>query len=93
MHISVVYALPDQQVVVRVELPAGATVRDAVERSGLEQRFPEIASLSRACAVHGRAVPLAHVLSPDDRVEILRRLQIDPKESRRQAAARARRKS
>jgi uncharacterized protein len=90
VRVSVVYALPDRQVLVELELPQSATVADAVARSGLVQQFPDIASRPLACAIYGRPVADSHGLQGGDRVEILRPLQIDPKESRRQAAARNR---
>lgn len=88
MRVWVVYALPDRQALLELELPESATVADAVERSGLLQQFPEISSRPLACAIFGRAVVQSQGLRPDDRVEILRPLQVDPKESRRRAAAR-----
>jgi len=90
MRVWVVYALADRQSVRELEVPQGASVGDAVERSGLLQQFPEIGNRPLACAIYGRAVDAAHVLRADDRVEILRPLQVDPKESRRRAAARGR---
>jgi uncharacterized protein len=90
MRVWVVYALPERQVVQELELPESATVAEAVARSGLVQQFPEIGERPLACAIYGRAVADSHVLSADDRVEILRPLQVDPKESRRRAAARGR---
>jgi uncharacterized protein len=88
--VSVVYALPDRQTIVSLELPAGASVADAVEKSGLARRYKEIAERPLACAIYGRAVKPDSVLREGDRVEILRPLLIDPKESRRQAASRER---
>jgi putative ubiquitin-RnfH superfamily antitoxin RatB of RatAB toxin-antitoxin module len=88
MRVWVVYALPDRQALLELELPESATVADAVERTGLLRQFPEIRSRPLACAIFGRAVSQSQVLRPDDRVEILRPLQVDPKESRRRAAAR-----
>jgi uncharacterized protein len=85
LNVSVVYALPDRQAVVQLELNAGATVEQALQASGLIGRFPEIGS-APACAVFGKAVTLTQVLKPGDRIEILRPLLIDPKEARRQAA-------
>ena len=90
MRVWVVYALPDRQSVQELELPQSATVADAVARSGLLQTFPEIADAPLACAIYGRAVADSCILHADDRVEILRPLQVDPKESRRRAAARGR---
>jgi putative ubiquitin-RnfH superfamily antitoxin RatB of RatAB toxin-antitoxin module len=90
MRVWVVYALPDRQALRELDLPESATVAEAVARSGLLEQFPEIGSRPLACAIFGRAVADSQVLRADDRVEILRPLQIDPKESRRRAAARGR---
>jgi uncharacterized protein len=90
MRVWVVYALPDRQSLQELDLPESATVAEAVARSGLLQKFPEITERPLACAIYGRAVADSHLLRADDRVEILRPLQVDPKESRRRAAARGR---
>jgi uncharacterized protein len=91
MRVWVVYALPELQKVLELELPESVTVAEAVARSGLLQQFPEIGERPLACAIYGRAVAGSHILRADDRVEILRPLQVDPKESRRRAAARGKR--
>lgn len=88
--ISVAYALPDEQSVVRLRVPRGTTVAEAVRLSSLSSRFPEIEAAPLNCAVFGRAASLDQILVEGDRVEVLRPLLIDPKESRRQAAARTR---
>lgn len=90
MQVWVVYALPDRQALRELELPESATVAEAVARSGLLEQFPEIGSRPLACAIFGRAVADSQPLCAGDRVEILRPLQVDPKESRRRAAARGR---
>ncbi len=90
LRVRVVYALPDQQVIVALEVPAGTTVADAVTRSKLLEKFPEAAARPLSCAVFGRAVALTYELREGDRVEILRPLLIDPKQSRREAAERSR---
>lgn len=91
LHVLVVYALPDRQTIVRLQVPMGTTVAQAVEMSKLVETFPEIAAAPLACAVYGRAVSMSQFVAEGDRVEILRPLIIDPKENRRQAAARMRR--
>jgi len=91
LRIAVVYALPAQQPLVELQMPSGATVLQAVEQSGLRERFAELSGGELACAIFSRVVPLSAQLHDGDRVEILRPLLIDPKESRRQAAASARR--
>jgi len=90
LRVRVVYALPEQQLGVDLSLAPGASAADAIDRSNLLQKFPEAAERPLACAVFGRAVPLSHELRDGDRVEILRPLLIDPKESRREAANRSR---
>lgn len=90
LRVRVVYALPDQQVSVPLEVPPGTTAADAVTRSRLLEKFPEAAARPLACAVFGRAVPSTYELREGDRVEILRPLLIDPKQSRREAAERSR---
>jgi uncharacterized protein len=90
VSISVVYALPEQQTVVTLAVRRGTTVAEAVALSGFAARIPELASAEINCAIFGRAVPLSQQVVEGDRVEVLRRLLIDPKENRRQTAARAR---
>jgi putative ubiquitin-RnfH superfamily antitoxin RatB of RatAB toxin-antitoxin module len=88
--VTVIYAVPEEQHVVSLVLPAGCSVAEAVRRSGLLQRFPGIAGRPLQCAIFNRVVGNAEVLREGDRVEILRPLQVDPKEQRRREAARAR---
>jgi putative ubiquitin-RnfH superfamily antitoxin RatB of RatAB toxin-antitoxin module len=90
LRIRVVYALPDQQPSVDLQVPPGTSLTEAVNRSGLLQKFPEAAVRPLACAIFGRAVPLTYELRDGDRIEILRPLLIDPKQSRREAAKRSR---
>lgn len=90
IRVSVLCAFPERQPEVKLAVAAGTTVEAAVERSGLVRRFPEMASRPLHYAIFGRVVQGAQVLAEGDRVEILRPLLIDPKEQRRQTAARAR---
>jgi putative ubiquitin-RnfH superfamily antitoxin RatB of RatAB toxin-antitoxin module len=91
-RVRVVYALPDRQEIVDVPLETAMSVERAVRRSGLLERFPEAGARPLACAIFGRAVALTHAVRAGDRIEILRPLAIDPKESRRQAAKAQRRR-
>ncbi len=90
LRVRVIYALADQQASVDLQLPPGTSLTDAVDRSGLLRKFPEAATAPLQCAIFGRAVPLTYQLRDGDRIEILRPLLIDPKESRRAAAERSR---
>ena len=85
MKVTVVWAAPGAQDMVPLELPDGATVVDAVARSGLAQAWKlDLAQL--AFAVHGKRRAASAPLSDGDRVEITRPLVADPKEARRRRA-------
>lgn len=86
-RIEVVYARPDRQRVVELDLREGMTARDAVEASGLVSEFPEIAVRPLELGIHGKRVDAGCALRAGDRVEIYRPLPDDPKERRRRRAA------
>ena len=83
MNVSVVYALPDAQFVREVDLPEGATLAMAVERSGLLQQFPEIDRTSTSFGIYGLVMMPQAILQAGDRVEIYRQLPVEPSEARR----------
>jgi putative ubiquitin-RnfH superfamily antitoxin RatB of RatAB toxin-antitoxin module len=85
--VEVAYATPQDQAVLRVELPAGSTVSEAIERSGIGARFPGLFVDPAAVGIFSRKVSLDQVLRNGDRVEIYRPLIADPKEVRRRRAA------
>ncbi|MEF7615943.1 RnfH family protein [Aquincola sp. MAHUQ-54] len=83
MRIELAYS-PAADVVDRIalDLPQGATVRQALERSGFAQRHGLVIEDARI-GVWGRPATLAQPLRDRDRVEVYRPLQVDPKEARR----------
>jgi uncharacterized protein len=87
VSISVVYALADRQHVVKLNVPKGTTVAEALERSNLLEQFTNLRAAPPSCAIYGRIVALSQIVADGDRIEILRPLLIDPKEHRRQLAA------
>jgi uncharacterized protein len=86
IDIEVAYATPRRQAVVRLRLPPGTTLRQAVERSGLLAEFPEISLESCKLGVFGRPRKAGDLLEAGDRVEIYRPLIADPKQARRARA-------
>ncbi len=84
--VEVAYARPDKQVVIPLRVPAGTTLAAAIERSGIERRFPEIDWTVNTVGVFGRRADPGAVVRDGDRVEIYRPLRVDPKEARRQRA-------
>ena len=85
LRVTVAYAPAPRQVQeAALTLPAGSTLRAAVEASGLLAQHPEIDLRARAFGVWGRKLPLDHLLRDGDRVEIWRPLRVDPKHARRE---------
>jgi putative ubiquitin-RnfH superfamily antitoxin RatB of RatAB toxin-antitoxin module len=88
MIVTIVWATPSVQDEVGVELPQGATVADAVARSGLVDDYA-IDTTDIAFAIFGRSVAGSEPLSDGDRVELTRPLVADPKQARARRARRA----
>lgn len=82
LSIEVCYALPHEQALISVELPQGATLQQALERSGILKRYPQIDLTQQKVGVFGKFKPLDTVLADHDRVEIYRPLIVDPKAAR-----------
>lgn len=87
MRVEVAYANPEKQVILNATLPEGGTVEEAIIKSGILDRFPEIDLSQVKVGIFSSACKLNQVLKEFDRVEIYRPLLHDPKESRRSKAA------
>lgn len=85
MKIGIAYALPQRQAWFDIEVPDGATIRDAIERSGILKQFPDIDLETQKVGVYGKLSPLNTVLNDGDRVEIYRPIICDPKTVPRRA--------
>lgn len=90
-QVEVAYARADVQTILPVEVEEGATLRQAIERSGILNRHPEIDLTVNKVGVFGRLAKLDEPLRARDRVEIYRPLIADPKEVRKQRAAEGKR--
>ncbi len=86
IQVEVAYALPDQQVILPVSLVAESTVEEAIKRSGILEKFPEINLTQSKVGIFSKLTKLDTVLRDKDRVEIYRPLIADPKEVRRKRA-------
>jgi len=82
-RVEVAYSAAPRQVErVQLDLPAGATVRDAVQAAGLFVRHGLVEE-GVQCGVWGRRCEWSRALRDGDRVELYRSLTVDPKEARR----------
>lgn len=91
LQVEVAYALPDEQHIFALEVPPGTTAGQAIERSGVLERFPDIDLAAQKIGIFGKLNKPDYVLRPGDRVEIYRPLIADPKEVRKQRAAEGKR--
>lgn len=87
--VEVAYATPKKQHLLTLNVPAGCTVEQAIERSGICDMCPEIDLQAQKVGIWSKAVKPDQVLQERDRVEIYRALIADPKEARRKRAQEA----
>lgn len=85
LRVQVVMAWPGRHVLRELELPDGARLGDALREAVLEDT-----EAVAGYAVFGVTADLRTLLHDGDRVELLRPLLADPKESRRRRADRQR---
>jgi putative ubiquitin-RnfH superfamily antitoxin RatB of RatAB toxin-antitoxin module len=83
MNVGVAYATRFKQLWLKLEVPDGSTVLEAIDRSGLLAQFPEIDLDSQEVGVFGKIVKLDTRLSDGDRVEIYRPITADPETAER----------
>lgn len=83
LDVEVVYASEQDCRLLAVRVPVGATVQMAIDQSGILDAFPALREQALRVGIFSRPVALDHVLAAGDRIEIYRRLKVDPKEARR----------
>jgi putative ubiquitin-RnfH superfamily antitoxin RatB of RatAB toxin-antitoxin module len=86
VNVEVAYAKPEEQVIVTLAMPEGATVEAAIKASGLLELFPEIELSELKAGIFGEVCKLDQTVKESDRIEIYRSLIHDPKDARRQRA-------
>jgi len=93
IQVEVVYALPREQKLLRLEVPSGTTAYEAVKLSGIAGHFPGLDIEAADMGVFGKIIkPREYVMNAGERVEIYRPLKADPKDVRKQRAAQAKEK-
>lgn len=83
MRVEVVFALPDRQVLLAVEIAARATVAEVLAASGIARQFPEHDLDALQAGIWGRLVERSQSVRDGDRIELFRPLAMDPREARR----------
>jgi putative ubiquitin-RnfH superfamily antitoxin RatB of RatAB toxin-antitoxin module len=85
--VEIAYALPEEQVIISIKVPTKSDVKHAIEKSGIQIKFPSIDLSKNKVGIFGKKTTLNHLLKDRDRIEIYRPLILDPKEMRRKRAA------
>ena len=78
MQVGVAYSEHAQQIWLTIDVPDGATVSEAIERSGIRRMFPNIDLATQKVGIFGKIVKAEAALRPGDRVEIYRPITCDP---------------
>ncbi len=78
MNVGIVYGTAIKQVWLKMEVPDGSTVQDAIDLSGILTQFPEIDLETQKVGVFGKLARLDKVLENGQRVEIYRPITADP---------------
>lgn len=78
MNVGVAYADRFKQVWLKLEVPDGSTVREAIEFSGMLGQFPEIDLESQKVGIFGKVTKLDTKVNDGERIEIYRAITADP---------------
>ena len=89
MIVEIVYARDDRQSLISLEVKEGATLKEAIELSGILETYKQIDLLKDRLGIFSKFATLDTVLREKDRVEIYRPLIADPKKVRKERAAQA----
>ena len=78
MNVGVAYADKFKQVWLKLEIPDGSTVRQAIEHSGLLEQFPDINLEKQKVGIFGKVTKLDALAEEGARIEIYREITADP---------------
>ena len=78
MQVSVAYTDAQRQIWLKIEVEEGADVRQAIDRSGILAKHPQIDLETQRVGIFGKPAKLDSSLRAGDRVEIYRAITCDP---------------
>ncbi|MBK8184619.1 MAG: RnfH family protein [Candidatus Competibacteraceae bacterium] len=79
MQVSVAYIQPAQPIWLSLDVPDDSTVLQAIERSGILARCPDLDLKKSKVGIFGKITKLTVPPADGDRVEIYRPITVDPK--------------
>jgi len=78
MNVGVAYADKFKQVWLKLEVPDGCNVREALEHSGILRQFPDIDLNQQKVGIFGKVTRLDATVEEGARIEIYRCITADP---------------
>ena len=91
INVEVVYALPEEQDLLSVEVPEGSGIKDVILKSQTLESHPELDIDKMDVGLFGKLAKMNQPVRDRDRIEIYRPLIADPKEVRKRRAAEGKR--
>ena len=88
VEVEIVYGVTGAEII-RQEVPTNATLKEAIEQSGILEKYPEIDLDSNKVGIFSRKRELHTPVHAGDRIEIYQPLKVDPREARRRRAKKA----
>lgn len=80
IQIGVAYATSEEQTWLDISVFEGATIKEAIEISGILKKFPDIDLKTQKVGIYGEIRTLDTLVEDGDRVEIYRPIKIDPEQ-------------
>ncbi|PIE82782.1 MAG: RnfH family protein [Candidatus Contendobacter odensis] len=87
IQVEVAYAMPDEQLIIPVEVPEGATLEQVIIQSRIQERLPDVEISTIDVGIFGKISKRSATVRAGDRVELYRSLLADPKDVRKRRAA------
>lgn len=78
MNVGVAYADKFKQVWLKLEIPDGSTIHEAIQHSGLLEQFPDINLQKQKVGIFGKVSKLDAPAEEGARIEIYRDITADP---------------
>lgn len=81
MHVSVVYALPEEQYLEELDVPEQCTIEQVIRMSQVLVKFPELDLAVNKVGVYAKLVKLNAAVQEGERIEIYRAVPRKPRDA------------
>ena len=81
MHVSVVYALPDEQFIEELDVPEASTIEQVIQMSQVLVKFPELDLAVNKVGIFAKLTKLDAQVAAGERIEIYRAVPRKPRDA------------